>query len=105
MNYNHLLYFSVLAETEHYTTAAARLGITFIPNECVESRPGIAYVPLRNWHQGLYMCILYDKWLEPSVWNFVELTVQRFRAKKRSGSIMFTDSRISCLSSLVLHLA
>ena len=28
MNYNHLLYFSVLAQTEHYTTAAARLGIS-----------------------------------------------------------------------------
>ena len=28
MNYNYLLYFSVLAETEHYTTAAARLGIS-----------------------------------------------------------------------------
>ena len=28
MNYNYLLYFSVLAETEHYTTASARLGIT-----------------------------------------------------------------------------
>ena len=26
MNYNYLLYFSVLAQTEHYTTAAARLG-------------------------------------------------------------------------------
>ena len=28
MNYNSLLYFSVLAQTEHYTTAAARLGIS-----------------------------------------------------------------------------
>ena len=28
MNYNYLLYFSVLAETEHYTQAAARLGIS-----------------------------------------------------------------------------
>ena len=28
MNYNYLLYFSVLAQTEHYTTAAARLGIS-----------------------------------------------------------------------------
>ena len=27
MNYNYLLYFSVLAQTEHYTTAA-RLGIS-----------------------------------------------------------------------------
>lgn len=28
MNYNYLRYFSVLAETEHYTMAAARLGIS-----------------------------------------------------------------------------
>ena len=28
MNYNYLLYFSVLAQTEHYTIAAARLGIS-----------------------------------------------------------------------------
>ena len=28
MNYNNLLYFSVLAQTEHYTIAAARLGIS-----------------------------------------------------------------------------
>ena len=46
----------------------AGIGISFIPNECVENRPGIAYVPLKNWHQALYMCILYDKWLEPPVW-------------------------------------
>ncbi|MBO5868661.1 MAG: LysR family transcriptional regulator, partial [Oscillospiraceae bacterium] len=28
MNYNYLRYFSVLAQTEHYTIAAARLGIS-----------------------------------------------------------------------------
>ena len=60
----------------------AGLGITFIPNECVETRPGIAYVPLRNWHQALYMCILYDKWLEPPVWDFIETIVKAFRRKK-----------------------
>ena len=60
----------------------AGLGITFIPNECVENRPGIAYVPLRNWHQALYMCILYDKWLEPPVWDFIETIVKAFRRKK-----------------------
>lgn len=42
---------------------AAGLGITFIPNECVENHPGVKYVPLKNWHQALYMCTLYDKWL------------------------------------------
>ena len=44
--------------------------------------PGIAYVPLRNWHQALYMCILYDKWLEPPVWDFIEIIVKAFRRKK-----------------------
>ena len=60
----------------------AGLGITFIPNECVETRPGIAYIPLRNWHQALYMCILYDKWLEPPLWDFIETIVKAFRRKK-----------------------
>ena len=60
----------------------AGIGISFIPNECVENRPGIAYVPLKNWHQALYMCILYDKWLEPPVWEFIELMVKVFRQKK-----------------------
>lgn len=61
---------------------AAGLGITFIPNECVEHHPGVQYVPLKNWHQGLYMCILYDKWLEPPVWDFIEAVVKGFRARK-----------------------
>ena len=61
---------------------AAGIGIAFIPNECVENHPGIRYVPLRNWHQALYMCILYDKWLEPPVWDFIETVVKGFRSKK-----------------------
>jgi len=58
---------------------AAGLGIAFIPDSCVQPRPRIRYVPLRNWHQALYMCILYDKWLEPPVWDFVELLVASIR--------------------------
>ena len=61
---------------------AAGIGITFIPTECVEYHDGVRYVPLRNWHQGLYMCILYDKWLEPPVWDFIEQIVKGFRARK-----------------------
>ena len=61
---------------------AAGLGITFIPNECVENHPGVQYVPLKNWHQALYMCILYDKWLEPPVWDFIEAVVKGFRSKR-----------------------
>ena len=58
---------------------AAGLGIAFIPDECVQQRPNIRFIPLKNWHQALYMCILYDKWLEPPVWNFVELLVKNMR--------------------------
>ena len=61
---------------------AAGIGIAFIPNECVENHPGIRYVPLQNWHQALYMCILYDKWLEPPVWDFIEAIVKGMRAKR-----------------------
>ena len=60
----------------------AGMGIAFIPSECVESLPGIRYIPLKNWHQALYMCILYDKWLEPPVWDFIDVVVKLFRAKK-----------------------
>lgn len=58
---------------------AADIGIAFVPGECAQPRPGIRYIPLRNWHQALYMCILYDKWLEPPVWDFVELIVKVVR--------------------------
>ena len=57
----------------------AGMGISFIPEACIEERPDLSYVPLKNWHQALYMCILYDKWLEPVVWDFEEIVVNRFR--------------------------
>ena len=60
----------------------AGLGIAFIPDECVEEREEISYVPLTNWHQALYMCILYDKWLEPPVWDFIERIVKTFRENR-----------------------
>jgi len=63
---------------------SAGIGISFIPNECAERRPDIAYVPLANWHQALYMCILYDKWLEPPVWDFMEIAVKSFHTKNES---------------------
>lgn len=28
------------------------------------------------------MCILYDKWLEPPVWDFIKAIVRGMRAKK-----------------------
>ena len=62
---------------------SAGIGITFIPNECVENHPGIRYVPLKNWHQALYMCILYDKWLEPPIWGFGEELVKTIRTLEK----------------------
>jgi len=58
---------------------AAGVGIAFIPDKCLQQRPDVRYVPLKNWHQALYMCILYDKWLEPPVWDFVERVVKAMR--------------------------
>ncbi len=58
---------------------AAGVGIAFIADQCVFPRPEIRFVPLKNWHQALYMCILYDKWLEPPVWDFVEMIVKSIR--------------------------
>ena len=52
------------------------IGITFIPDECIQKRKGIRYIPLKNWRQALYMCILYDKWLQPLVWDFREMIIR-----------------------------
>lgn len=57
----------------------AGVGIAFVPDRCCYQRKGVRYIPLKNWHQALYMCILYDKWLEPPVWEFVELIVKSLR--------------------------
>ena len=62
---------------------AAGVGICVLSDSCVQPKEGIRFVPLRNWHQALYMCILYDKWLEPPVWNFVESLVKDIRAQER----------------------
>lgn len=58
---------------------AAGAGIAVIPEKCMIRRSDISYIPLRNWHQALYMCILYDKWLEPPIWEFVEMVVKAVR--------------------------
>ena len=57
----------------------AGVGICVVPNDCVQQRPDVRFVPIENWHQALYMCILYDKWLEPPVWSFVEQLVRVIR--------------------------
>ena len=64
---------------------AAGVGIAFIPEHCVQPHEGVCYLPLKNWHQALYMCILYDKWLKPPVWEFVELVVKALRQSREEG--------------------
>ena len=63
---------------------AAGVGICVLSDSCIQPREDVCFVPLRNWHQALYMCILYDKWLEPPVWNFVESLVKDIRARERT---------------------
>ena len=58
---------------------AAGAGITIIPDECANSVPGITYIPLLNRHQALYLCTVYDRWLEPPVWDFAERIVAAVR--------------------------
>ena len=59
---------------------AAGAGICVLSASCIQARPDVAYVPLRNWHQAMYMCILYDKWLEPPIWDFLEKLVKKLRS-------------------------
>ena len=58
---------------------SAGVGICVVPNDCIQPREDVHFMPIENWHQALYMCILYDKWLEPPIWNFVEQLVQVIR--------------------------
>ena len=58
---------------------AAGVGISVMSVDCFQEREDICFIPLKNWHQALYMCILYDKWLEPPVWAFVEELVRIIR--------------------------
>ena len=61
---------------------AAGIGICVMSTECIQERDDVQFIPLKNRHQALYMCILYDKWLEPPVWDFIEAIVRGMRAKK-----------------------
>ena len=58
---------------------AAGVGISILSEDCVRPYDQIHFVPVQNWHQALYMCILYDKWLEPPVWGFVDNLVKQLR--------------------------
>ena len=59
---------------------AEGVGVCVLSESCAIPRPDVSFVPIWNWHQALYMCFLYDKWLEPPVWDFLEALVRRFRA-------------------------
>ena len=59
---------------------AAGVGLCVISEDCIPDREDICCIPIKNWHQALYMCILYDKWLEPPVWDFVEKLVKAIRS-------------------------
>ena len=61
---------------------AAQVGLCVMPRDAMQDRDGVRYVPVQNWHQAMYMCILYDKWLEPPVWNFVEGIVSVIRRQQ-----------------------
>ncbi len=58
---------------------AAGVGITIIPDECVEPTKGLVFIPLQNRHQALYLCTVYDRWLEPSTWDFADQIVHTLR--------------------------
>ena len=62
---------------------AAGMGVCIVPVSCIQPREDISFVRLENRHQALYMCILYDKWLEPPIWDFAEKLVKVLR--KRNG--------------------
>ena len=69
---------------------AAGIGIAFVPDSCALDHADIRFIPTQNWHQALYMCIYYDKWLEPPVWEFVELLVSAIR-ESHNEALDFTD--------------
>ena len=61
---------------------AAGVGVCILPGSVVTPKAGVTYLPMKNLHQALYMCMLYDKWLEPPVWDFLELLVKELRGLK-----------------------
>jgi len=61
---------------------SAGLGITSVPGECIIPLDGIVYIPLENRHQALYACIVYDRWLVPPVWDFVEHIIKSVRTEQ-----------------------
>ena len=57
----------------------ANVGICIMSVDCIQTRQSVRFVPLKNWHQSLYLCMQYDKWLEPPIWEFRERIVKLLR--------------------------
>ena len=64
---------------------AAGAGVCVMNAQCAQNREDVCFLPLHNWHQALYMCILYDKWLEPLIWDLVENLVKAVRKAQSEG--------------------
>ncbi len=60
---------------------SAGVGITIIPDECIQPSKDIVFIPLQNRHQALYLCTVYDRWLEPPVWDFADRIVHTLRQR------------------------
>jgi DNA-binding transcriptional LysR family regulator len=65
----------------------AGVGICLLSEDCVENRKGVRFLRIKNWHQALYMCILYDKWLEPPIWEFVDRLVKTIRSLPQNDNV------------------
>lgn len=76
---------SVNTSQSALSLVAAGVGVCVISEDCVQPFPGVQFVPVQNWHQALYMCILYDKWLEPPVWDFLEILVKTLRRQEKEN--------------------
>ena len=70
---------SVILAQSALDLVAQGVGVCLVSEKCVRQREDVCFVPVKNWYQALYMCILYDKWLEPPVWGFVDELVKTIR--------------------------
>lgn len=59
------------------------VGICIMSEDCIQPRENVRFVSLENWHQALYMCMLYDKWLEPPIWGFLDNLVKTIRRTEK----------------------
>ena len=67
------------------TLVKENLGIATIPGECIVPTEGITYLRLENRHQALYLCIVYDRWLDTPVWEFVERVMKEAKGEERTS--------------------